>query len=254
MNLAINASDAMPKGGRLLIETSNCTIDAGYARLHSGVEPGEFVCVAVSDTGTGMDAETQSHMFEPFYTTKPVGKGTGLGLATVYGIVEQHKGHMFVHSELGEGTTFKMYFPRMHDSAGATAPRVSKETVRHTGPAPVVLVVEDDDAVRRTIAKVLGLEGYTVLEAAHGGEGMRVATTHKSAINLVISDVRMPEMGGREFVERLGKVHPESRVLLISGYTDDDVLRRGEIDPAYAFLEKPFTVDQLVRKVQGVLS
>ena len=253
MNLAINASDAMPGGGRLLIETSNCTIDAAYARLHSGVQPGEYVCIAVSDTGTGIDQATLAHIFEPFFTTKPVGKGTGLGLATVYGIVEQNHGHVWVYSEPGEGTTFKVYFPLVDESPEAVPKRALPAHERAAGPPPVVLVVEDDDAVRGTIAKVLGLQGYTVLSAQHGGEGMRVGTAHTGAIDLVISDVMMPEMGGRDFVERLAKVHPESRVLLISGYTDDDVLRRGLIDPAFAFLEKPFTVDQLVRKVQGVL-
>jgi two-component system cell cycle sensor histidine kinase/response regulator CckA len=254
MNLAINASDAMPGGGRLCIETSNATIDAAYARSHSNVDPGEYVCIAVSDTGTGMDRETMSHVFEPFFTTKPVGKGTGLGLATVYGIVEQNHGHVWVYSEPGEGTTFKIYFPRVADAPDELPRRSVAINERPTGPTPVVLVVEDDESVRATISKVLGRQGYTVLTAGHGGEGVRVGTEHTGAINLVISDVMMPEMGGREFVERLAKLHPESRVLLISGYTDDDVLRRGLIDPSFAFLEKPFTVDQLVRKVQGVLS
>ena len=254
MNLALNAADAMPEGGELTIETANATLDTGYAQRHAGVTPGEYVMLAVSDTGTGMDAATREHIFEPFYTTKPVGKGTGLGLSTVYGIVKQNGGHIWVYSELGHGTTFKLYFPRVYEPI--SAPRSIPAGVRTPGtesPTETVLVVEDDPSVRTTLVRILRRQGYTVLPAAHGGEAMRIAAAHPGAIDLVISDLMMPEMSGREFVDRFSATRPDTSVLFMSGYTDDDAQQRGLFGEHRAFIEKPFTVDQITRKVREVL-
>jgi two-component system cell cycle sensor histidine kinase/response regulator CckA len=254
MNLAINATDAMPNGGRLSIETANATLDETYAARHSGLQAGDYIMIAVSDTGTGMDEATRARIFEPFFTTKAPGKGTGLGLATVFAIVEQNHGHIWVYSEVGQGTTFKIYFPRVAEAAQALPSRGPAALLKQTGMARTVLVVEDDDAVRGTIATVLERQGYRVLQAHHGGEGLHVSETHDGAIDLVISDVMTPELGGREFVERLVETRSRTRVLLMSGYTDDDILQRGLINPAFAFMEKPFAVEQLIRKVEEVLT
>lgn len=254
MNLAINGSDAMPDGGELKIETSNATLSHAYAELHTGVVAGEYVLITVSDSGTGMDKETLSHIFEPFFTTKAVGKGTGLGLATVFGIVEQNHGHVCVDSELGKGTTFKIYFPRVAEAPLVTVVPSPCEAAGKNGVSRTVLVVEDDDSVRGTIVKVLERQKYQVLQAAHGQEGLRVSADFQGKIDLVISDVMMPVLGGREFVERLVAARSESRILLTSGYTDDHVLKHGQTDPAFEVLEKPFTVAELVAKVEEVLA
>jgi PAS domain S-box-containing protein len=254
MNLTLNAADAMPDGGELTIETGNVTLDADYAKRHAGVMPGEYVMLAVSDTGTGMDRATLDHIFEPFFTTKPSGKGTGLGLSTAYGIVKQNGGHIWVYSEPGHGTTFKVYFPRVYEQL--SAPQSIPQGVRPPGsarPTETVLVVEDEPAVRATLARILQRQGYTVLPAAHGGDAMRIATEYKGAIDLVISDLMMPEMSGREFVERFAVARPETQVLFMSGYTDDDAQQRGLVEDQRPFIQKPFTVEQMARKVREVL-
>ena len=254
MNLVLNAVDAMPDGGELAVETANTTLDAAYAQHHAGVAQGEYVRIAVSDTGTGMDATTLDHLYEPFYTTKPSGEGTGLGLSTVYGIVKQNGGHIVVSSELGRGTTFTMYFPRVDEEI--SGPRNVAARVSVPGAvavAELVLVVEDDPAVRSTLVRILERQGYRVLAASHGGEAMRVAAAHAGAIDLVISDLMMPEMNGREFIDRFSAGRPETPVLFMSGYTDDPMLRRPG-DEHRAFIEKPFTVEEITRKVREVLS
>ena len=253
MNLAINGSDAMPSGGELTITTANATLSHAYAELHTGVVAGEYVLITVSDSGTGMDKDILAHIFEPFFTTKAVGKGTGLGLATVFGIVEQNHGHVCVESDLGKGTRFKIYFPRVAEAPPATIVPTPCAAGGENGVSRTVLVVEDDESVRGTIVKVLERQKYQVLQAAHGQEGLRISADFQGKIDLVISDVMMPILGGREFVERLLAERSESQVLLTSGYTDDDILKHGQINPAFGFLEKPFTVAELVAKVEEAL-
>ncbi len=251
MNLSVNARDAMPQGGRLAIETRNATLDENYARTHPRVRPGEYVLLAVSDTGTGMDPQTKLRIFEPFFTTKGAGKGTGLGLAVVHGVVTQSEGHIEVHSEAGKGTTFKIYLPAVKE-------RLSTGRSSHgLHPLPrgseAVLLVEDEDAVRALARHVLTSCGYTILEARDGREALRFAEQHPGRIDLVVSDVVMPYLGGRQLVERLAALRPGVRVLFLSGYTDDAVVRHGVREAEYAFLQKPFTPTALARKVREVL-
>jgi PAS domain S-box-containing protein len=249
VNLAVNARDAMPRGGRLTIETSNAVLDAGYAAQHVGVVPGQFVMLAVSDTGVGMDAATQARMFEPFFTTKGPGKGTGLGLATVYGIVKQSGGHVRVYSEPGVGTAFRIYLPRTdaaleeEASAGATLPR-GQETV---------LLVEDDEEVRRFAREVLERLGYTVLEATGANDAVGISERHLGVINVLLTDVVMPQMSGRELAEAIAPARPETRILFMSGYTDDAIVRHGVLEAGIKFLEKPFSPQALAVKVREVL-
>jgi len=254
LNLAVNAADAMPTGGHLTIETANVTLDAEYARQHRGVTPGEYVLVSVNDTGTGMDSETLDHIFEPFFTTKPVGKGTGLGLATAYGIVTQSGGHIWVYSEPGHGTTFKVYFPRVDEEVSVPRARaVGTPAPEMKRPTETVLVVEDEPSVRTTLTRILQRQGYKVLPASHGGEAMRVASETLETIDLVISDLMMPEMSGRDFIKRFSAARPTTRVLFMSGYTNDEAMQRGLLDQGQTFIEKPFTVEQITRKVREVL-
>ena len=254
LNLAINAADAMRTGGTLTIITENATLELEHSGLHGGVVPGEYILLTVSDSGTGMDKSTLSHIFEPFFTTKPVGVGTGLGLSTVYGIVNQHGGHVLVESEPGAGTTFSIYFPRVSEPVAAVVPAAVMPNTTAPTPTETVLIVEDEPAVRSTLSRILTRLRYAVLEAGHGGEAMRISAEHAGPIDLVISDVMMPEMSGKEFIDRFSVARPRCRVLFMSGYTDDEVMRKGLVSGMHSFIEKPFTVEQITAKVRDVLT
>jgi two-component system cell cycle sensor histidine kinase/response regulator CckA len=251
MNLALNGVDAMRSGGRLTIETANVYLDDGYARTHTGVEAGRYVALVVSDTGSGMDRDTLSHIFEPFFTTKPPGKGTGLGLATVYGIVTQSRGHLWVYSEPEFGTTFKVYLPRVAAEV-TNAVQMQASGSRHAG-YETLLLVEDDPDVRASVRRMLERQGYKVIEAEDGVDAVRVATAHTGDIDLVITDLMMPRLSGRELMGLLNASHPDTPVLFMSGYTDDEVVRRGLLDSHHEFIQKPFSLDDLVRAVQHML-
>jgi two-component system, cell cycle sensor histidine kinase and response regulator CckA len=251
INLAVNARDAMPQGGRLTIETKNAELDHGYADRHAEVRPGRYVLVAVSDTGHGMNASTRARIFEPFFTTKEIGKGTGLGLAMVYGFVKQSGGHVDVYSERGHGTTFKVYLPRAE--AAARSAKSSQGALRVPKGSETVLLVEDEDAVRTLSRLILQSNGYTVLEAKDGQEGVRVAQQHPGPIHLLVTDLVMPRMSGRQLANRLTQARPQMRVLFMSGYTDEAVMRHGVLEPDLVFLQKPFSAISLARKVREVL-
>jgi two-component system cell cycle sensor histidine kinase/response regulator CckA len=251
MNLAINARDAMPFGGKLTIETKNSDLDENYARGHPVVKPGPYVMMAISDNGSGMDAETQACIFEPFFTTKVQGKGTGLGLSTVYGIVKQSNGFIWVYSELGKGTTFKIYFPRASGAAAGSSDTTRTDLEMRR--PETILVVEDETSVRTLASRILRDRRYTVLEASNGKEALEIAQNYQGEIDLVLTDVIMPGMSGTELASRLKSVRPGSRVLYISGYTNDTVVHHGVLDSGVAFLQKPFSVNGLVSKVQEVI-
>jgi signal transduction histidine kinase len=251
LNLAVNARDAMPDGGALSLTTHNADLSEELGDRHLGAAPGKYIMMAVTDTGTGMTREVQQRLFEPFYTTKGAGKGTGLGLATVHGIVKQLGGDVYVYSELGHGTTFKVYFPHLTTTPELVVTAVEpREAPRGS---ETILLAEDDDALRSLGARVLGAFGYNVLVARTGGDALRIVAEHRGPIDLVATDVVMPEMSGSQLVEKVLKARPGIRVLFMSGYTDDEVMRRGVIDGATAFLQKPFTPDMLAHKVRAVL-
>jgi PAS domain S-box-containing protein len=252
MNLAVNARDAMPQGGQLTLEAANVELDSSYASSHESVLPGHYVMIAMSDTGIGMDAETQAHIFEPFFTTKGQGKGTGLGLATTYGIVRQSEGHIWVHSEPGKGTTFKVYLPRIDQAVEVIAPPNVPADELSRG-CETILLVEDEEAVCSLIRGVLESRGYEVLEAKGAHEALEIGERRKKHINLLLTDVVMPQMSGRELAEHLAPLRPETKVLYMSGYTDHAVVQHGRLDPGTNFLQKPFTPDGLARKVREVL-
>ena len=253
VNLAVNARDAMPAGGRLTIETRNVDLDAAYAADHRTVVPGPYVLIAVSDTGSGMSADTQSHMFEPFFTTKEVGKGTGLGLATVYGIVKQSGGSIWVYSELGHGTTIKVYLPRVDEPAEPLAAPAFADPKSLRG-TETILLVEDEPAVRGVARQVLARQGYTVLEAPDGHTALTMVGAGGPSVDLVLTDVVMPGMSGRTLADQLRRRCPGLRVLYMSGYTDDAIVRHGMLEPGLAYLQKPFRPDALVQKVREVLN
>jgi two-component system, cell cycle sensor histidine kinase and response regulator CckA len=255
MNLAVNARDAMPGGGRLLIETRNVDLDGGYLLRHSVVRPGSYVMIAVSDTGIGMDEETASRVFEPFFTTKAPGKGTGLGLSTVYGIVKQSGGYVWVYSEPGKGTTFKVYLPRHKGEAEDEARSALHAGKRASPPRgqETVLLVEDDSVLRRLFGNMLRTGGYRVLEAGDGTEAIRVAEGFHEPIHLVVTDVVMPRLGGRDLAKALSRDKPDAKILYMSGYTDDAIFRNGDLDRGKPFIQKPFTLEALLRTVREVL-
>jgi CheY-like chemotaxis protein len=252
MNLAINARDAMPDGGRIIVETSNTDFDEGYAAQHAGVRAGPCVLLSITDTGAGMTQEVVQHIFEPFFTTKDTGAGTGLGLSTVYGIVRQAGGWIWVYSEPGRGSTFKIYLPR----AGAApeppaAPVSAAQSPRGT---ETVLVVEDQPEVRKLTLAMLESQGYQLLEAANGTEALSLSERYPEPIHLLITDVVMPGMTGRELATRLLALRPSLRTLYTSGYTANAIAHEGVLDPGVAYLPKPFSRAQLAAKVREVLS
>jgi signal transduction histidine kinase len=252
MNLVFNARDAMPGGGDLTIQTANCDLDAAWARNHPGVQAGPHVMLAVRDTGHGMDEKTQSHLFEPFFTTKDTSKGTGLGLATVYGTVNQSGGCITVSSKVGVGTVFQIYLPRVEGPVEFV--EAPKPIVRSLEGEERILVVEDDDAVRRMTCEFLKIRGYTVIEARSAADAIQWMESHDETIDLVLTDVVMPGMKGRELIERLAKLRSKLNVLYMSAYTEDDAINIGILSPGTAFIEKPFSPDELAGKVRNVLS
>jgi CheY-like chemotaxis protein len=251
MNLAVNARDAMPNGGKLTVTTANTTLDKNQLNNFPDLCAGDYVMLTIADTGTGMSEEVKAHLFEPFFTTKPPGKGTGLGLATCFGIVKQNTGHINVHSELGRGTTFKIYFPQVQSAL--ESPRVRIMPTEATGGNETVLLVEDEPVVRELAVATLREKGYTVVEAVNGEEGLRMARQHDGKIDLVLTDVVMPVMGGKEMADALRTSHPDTKVLFTSGYTEDAMGHHGVLRPGILFLQKPYMTATLARKVREVL-
>jgi two-component system, cell cycle sensor histidine kinase and response regulator CckA len=251
MNLAVNAQDAMPGGGNLIIETENASLDEHFASLHSDVVPGEYVRLLVSDTGTGMDADTAARIFEPFFTTKKMGKGTGLGLATVYGIVKQHGGNIWVTSEPGRGTTFKLYMPVSDFADKVEITEITRS--ESTGGSETILVAEDDEMVRELACVMLEQLGYRVMRAETAGKCLELAQNTVVPIDLLLTDVVMPEMSGKELFNRIAEIRPDIRVLFMSGYAADIIARRGVLDAGVDFIQKPFSLEILSRKIRKVL-
>jgi two-component system cell cycle sensor histidine kinase/response regulator CckA len=257
MNLAVNARDAMPEGGRMLIETANADLDEAYVSSHAPVEAGSYVMLAVSDTGAGMDEATTSRIFEPFFTTKEAGKGTGLGLSTVYGIVKQSNGYIWVYSEPGHGTTFKVYLPRVpvredRRSEADAASGDGRSSVR--GWHETALLVEDDSSVRAVVRRTLQSNGYNVVEAGNAGDAVRLAEEYRGTIDFMITDLIMPETSGRDLAQTISALRPGIKVLYMSGYSDNTVLQRGMVSSDMEFIAKPFTQDRLLEKIRQVLT
>ena len=250
MNLVVNAKDAMPNGGKLIIQTQNIRADEGHSRGPTFILPGNYVLLSVSDTGIGMDKETQSRIFEPFFTTKELGKGTGLGLSTVYGIVKQSGGYVLVQSEVGRGSTFQIYLPQVEEAAQS---HFAPPAHAAAGGSETLLLVEDEESVRELVRDTLVGKGYRVVTAENGQAGLTAAAEYNGTIDLVVTDVVMPGMGGREMVKRLAETRPEIKVLYLSGYTQDTVVSEGAAEGGVAFLQKPFTLQHLSRKVREVL-
>jgi two-component system cell cycle sensor histidine kinase/response regulator CckA len=250
VNLVVNARDAMPGGGRIILATDNVEFDGQFARENRDVQPGSYIMLEVSDTGVGMDPATRDRIFEPFFTTKGPGRGTGLGLSTVYGIVMQSGGAIWVSSEPGHGTTFKVYFPRVQDSEEAPVERVSSSPGRGT---ETILLVEDEEEVRALAREILEGYGYTVFEARLPAEAIVMAGRHAGPIHLLLTDMVMPQMSGRELAERLAPLRPEMKVLYMSGYTDHPSLHHVRLDTGTPFIQKPFSPDRLAGKVRAVL-
>ena len=250
INLAINARDAMPRGGKLTIETAAVELDEAYARSHIAVTPGSYVMLSISDTGVGMTPEVKERIFEPFFTTKEAGKGTGLGLSTVYGIVKQSGGNIWVYTEVGRGTTFKIYLPRVDEPLDERKEESVKEVPQGS---ETIVVVEDEEIVRKLAARLLRKQGYQVLEAPDGGRAFMLCEAYGDRIDLILSDVVMPGMSGRQLVERLQKIHPEAKALYMSGYTNNVIVHHGVLEKGIDFIQKPFTLESLARKVREVI-
>ncbi len=251
LNLLINAREAMPGGGNVLVETANVTLDEEYARAHVGVKPGAYLMLAVTDTGNGIAPEIRKHIFEPFFTTKSSERGAGLGLATVYGIVKQNKGDIWVYSEVGVGTTFKVYLPQVR-GPGSLEDAASR-TALQSGGDETVLVVEDEDSVRDVVCRVLSMAGYRVLEAQSAKDALSLEQTHDDGIHLLVTDVVMPNMGGPELATRLKRRRPDLKVLFLSGYTENAIVQQGMLDSNLNFLQKPFEFEKLLGKVRESL-
>jgi CheY-like chemotaxis protein len=250
VNMALNSRAAMPNGGKLVIEVSNVELDPEYVKRHPGTRPGEYAMIAVSDTGCGMTVEVRNHLFEPFFTTKE--GGNGLGLSTAYGMVAQMGGHISVYSEPGQGTTFKVYIPRTTQTVLATAPRAEPELASYRG-TETVLVVEDRAELQHLIGEILGKLGYSVLSARNGVEALRLVKEYGGPMDLVLTDLIMPHMGGLELADLLRHVKPGLRVVFMSGYTDAILRQKGDLPEGYPFLAKPFTPDALGRIVRRTL-
>src|SRR5262245_47287803 len=251
LNLCVNARDAMPEGGRLTLETANCHLDDRYSRLHPGVPPGQYVLIAVTDTGTGMSADVAAKAFDPFFTTKETGKGTGLGLSQVFGFVRQSGGHVKIYSELGQGTTVKVYLPRHYGDAADRQTSVVKEKTEPKG-TEIILLVEDDASVLALTATGLRDLGYTVIEARHANEA--IAQLNKGTpVQLLLTDIVMPDVSGRKLAEQAVALSPGLKVLFMTGFTKNAVVHNGVLDAGVHFLAKPFTLEELSRKVREAL-
>jgi two-component system cell cycle sensor histidine kinase/response regulator CckA len=251
MNLAVNGKDAMPHGGKLIIETDNAELDEDFARSHAGTKAGQYVRLMVSDTGKGMPPEVREKIFEPFFTTKEKGKGTGLGLSTVYGIVRQSGGNIWVYSEPGKGATFKIYFPRVDEPLEAF--KETLERVEFPRGSETILVVEDGEEVRKFVVRILKRQGYQVLEAPNGEEALVLSQHYEGPIHLVLTDVVMPGMSGRELANALLNLRPELKVIYMSGYTDNSIVHHGILEKGIHYVQKPFTIEGLARKIQEIL-